>query len=442
MIPIQRNTVAKQQRRVNAIQQLQNKISRVQISKRSNNGLAGYQRPRYNQRNPINIYGYRPNIIPKRRNNNNNNNNRNNNSRQMRRPQIPRDAYTMCRLDPFKSNGRLPGIPDGSGVRRMVIDHRMTTTFTFGSSGTINLFLAPFLPSPVLAQCVDTTFAINGITHGQNSPNPQLYIPVCLPEWSQQALTWDATAGQFNNVAPVFDAAQFRFVTLGWRLYYTGTSLTNSGNILVSSAPFSAEAPMPNPTSMTIYSSNDPTNTNIGANQVFRTEINCILMYNWGSYFSSSQTVNRPLSCGARGLLRHSGPDYEFRKIHTTMNYITNASDTSDQTSSSIQQSTPTPALAGRSAVVQGIDDSWDMTVIAVTGGTTGQSFVLDLIACVEYAPQAYSPTYAMAKTGPPENKALMQRAENIIKTIPLATALDTLVNVGTTAAGVVAAFM
>lgn len=325
------------------------------------------------------------------------------------------EAYRKCRLTPFRSLGSSVGIPDGAVGRRVVIDHRMITTLQFGSSGTIYLAIVPCLPSPLWVYNGDTV--INGVAYPDNVGS-YFYNPVCLGEWDQMALTYNATAGHFNLVANPFAATKFRIVTIGWSLHYMGTTLTDSGNVVINSGPMTFGDSQPNTVTFAVYSGASGTNTNISANQVFIRELNDTWL-NTGTIASNSETVVLPLKANCHGVLRHASPNYPVFELSEYMTYVTQAIDNS--VISVLMNKSATPATAGISGVVQGIDMGWDPLSINITGGTSGQSVMLDLLVCVEYYPGPSSSVYALAKPGPVESKGLIQSVENAARAMPLA---------------------
>lgn len=345
---------------------------------------------------------------------------------------ITKDAYANCRLRPFQAMGNSQGIPDGTAIRRLVLDHRLTTTLTFGSTGTLNLVLAPALPSPLWVQATDAGVLINGETHSYNNPNALLYVPVVFPEWSLQTMDWEATAGKFNNCHTLFSSGKFRLVTLGWSLSYVGTSLTNSGVIKASSATIGCGEPFPNPAEFTIFSSRSGTNTNVSSNQVLISTLDAPFLGSSLSQFTSQSTRIIPLREGASGILRHSGSGYEFKRLSQDQRYMTLASGTENY--SFLMQTVATPLHVKDSGVVQGIDTDWDLTILSITGGTSGQAVVLDMIVCVEYCPQPDSSAFPLAKTAPSGNDKLISQVEETAKRMPVAEvgeAIGTALSVG-----------
>lgn len=350
--------------------------------------------------------------------------------------------YATCRLTPFQSKGNALGIPDATNTRRLVVDHRLFTTLTFGSSGTLDLALVPALPSPVWVYPADSTMRINGQIHGENI-NVGVMIPLVLSEWDSILLSYFDGAGNYNDVAALYGSNKFRIVTYGWSLSYLGTSLTDSGMIKVTSAGLTLGDAIPNVHTFEVYSSKSGTNTNFQANQVLTRPMNA---YPFSlDYFNAANTydtVMTPLRKGASGVLRHSGADYEYQTLSSNMTYV---SAPQNNNLSAVQNYTPTPNRCGNAGVTQGWDNGWDTTVLSISGGTTGQSVMLDLIVCVEYAPTPNSTSYTLAKMGPPTDPKLMESVEKQARDMPLAkvgAAVSEAITIGKTVASIATAFV
>lgn len=121
---------------------------------------------------------------------------------------IDRD-YIHCRLMPFSMSGGM-GIPDGSETKRLVVDHRMVNTFTFGTSGTINIAITPTLPNSIwvnTGSISDLTWLLNGTTHPFNSATSQVYVPICQPEWAALPMYRFASTGSIDTVQTLYNSA-------------------------------------------------------------------------------------------------------------------------------------------------------------------------------------------------------------------------------------------
>jgi len=350
-----------------------------------------------------------------------------------RRPRIRMAALTdnfmRCRLDPFNSRGSM-GIPDGSQTQRIVVDHRLLQSITFGSSGHLSLCIAPSLPSPLWVYPRDTTTYIG--THQTAYPNSALVVPVSLPEWYNQPINWAGATGNINNVVPLYGAEKARIVTMAWRLSYCGTSLNDSGVIRVNSTSTSVGSPSPNQAITHIYSAYAAANTNVDPVQINTRSLNMMVgptLFESGT--CTQRTVVCPLRFGARGLVPKNEGEYEYQPVYTNMTYLVSPN---FDFISTLQQFGPTPPLAGESGISQFYDSSWDVVTIDISGGTSGQAIMLDLIMCVEYAPTIDSAIAPLSKASPPANTQMVQAANNAARAQPLATTLQNVTSAASTA--------
>lgn len=343
--------------------------------------------------------------------------------------------YAMCRLKPFSGMGDLTGIPDGANGRRILIDHRLRTNITFGPNGSATLVIAPCVPSPLWVLATDAGMIINSQLYPDSNPSAH-FIPVPLSEWAGSALTYFANSGQINSAAPLYGSGKFRIVTCGWNLQYVGTTLTDSGLITINSAGLSIDPPNRNVDTFTVFSSQSGTATNFSSDEILVSIVNAQGTSGWlttpSSITLSDQTITSPLKFGANGVLRHSDPDYKVCDLHNSQNYLI----LNGGTESLLMQRTPTPSFIQNSACISGYDAGWDATSIFINGGTSGQTFFIDIVLCIEYYPEPSTSMYALAKQGPSPSVGLMQSVEQKAKSMPLAaigSVLSTAVKIGAT---------
>lgn len=357
------------------------------------------------------------------------------------------DPYVICRLNPFASKGS-SGIPDGSQVRKLVVDHRLTVTVTFGSTGTVGLMFVPALPSPIWVRHFDATTQINGVATS-NLSNTDLLIPVPVSEWGSQPLTYHNTAGQYDDTAPLYTAARARIVSGAWQIMYLGTTLTDSGVVRVNTAAFGVGTALPNVAPFGVHSWSTATTTSYSVDQVLvrpvTTEIDAT------SFTTSANTYDTTLtrlSRGCHGLLKHAGKDYEFKEVAANTTFLMTQN---NENYSMLCNKVITPTTVSNSGVVQFYDNEWDATFLTISGGTNGQSFVFDCVLCVEYAPAPSSAVYSIAKHGRPTNQAALTTAETAASKQPnsqpgsftssmvnAASTISTVVDVASAVAGIV----
>lgn len=328
------------------------------------------------------------------------------------------DPYVVCRLNPFASKGS-QGIPDGTQIRKLVVDHRQTTTITFGSTGQVGIVFAPALPSCVWVRSADATTLINGVATAAGFAN-QFLATVPTTEWRSQPLTYFNLAGQYDNLPPLYNSGRARIVSGAWQIMYLGTSLTNSGAIRVNNGSLVVDPPLPNLNNFTVFNWSGAGSTVYATSQVFvrpvQTSLDEALFTNSGASYDT--TITR-LSNGCHGIMKHAGKEFEFKEVFPNVTYLSSAN---NENNSMLLNVSTTPLITANAGVCQFYDHEWDCSFISITGGTPGQSFMLDTILCVEYAPLPNSSVFALAKHGRPANPAAIKQAEAGASQMPVSS--------------------
>nr|WEU70892.1 MAG: hypothetical protein 2 [Hangzhou hepe-like virus 1] len=341
-----------------------------------------------------------------------------NNNRRIAKAGLAKNPYAMCRLMPFHSGGRNLGIPDGTDVRRILMDHRMQNTFVIGSSGTMNIAITPALPSSVWfnSQVFDTTFSVNGQTFPYHTGNQVLMFPLMQPEWREGTVRLYNTEGRFDDADPIYNSTKSRIVTVGWSILYTGTSLNNSGIIRVNKQQIGVGDLQPNMASFSVWNSQSGTdkNWNPGQVQIRVLDQTC-------SFYASNTSDTRtfPLKSGCHGVLKHSSDEYEWCNITPNLCFL--ALPSNENVSALPHLNIGGEGQMAHWPQVSSFDNGWSSTLLTISGATPGSSFVLDTIYCVEYTPSISSQTYPLAKQGPPKNDNLVQRVDKAATAQPVA---------------------
>lgn len=322
-------------------------------------------------------------------------------------------AYAMCRLNPFKSLGKSLGIPDGSDVKRILMDHRMINTFTIGDSGSVRIAITPAIPSSVWWQG-DSTTKLNGATFSFNTT--PLFRCIVQPEWRDLPCNLEDLAGHYNPAMAIFNSTKARIVTVGWNLTYTGTSLDNSGGMIINAQQLTMGNTIPNTTSFTIVNSQSGSNKGFNPSQILLRILNDKPSF---GYSNNNETNTIALQRGAHGILRHSANEYEWCDVSNNMVIPAWASD--ETISALTSQEYGTESTIGHWPHVASFDPSWVSTLINIQGAKPGATFMLDTIYCVEYCPSPSSTVFAIAKGGPTQNNTVMQHVDNAAKNLPIA---------------------
>lgn len=328
-------------------------------------------------------------------------------------------AYAMCRLNPFRSMGLTSGIPDGSDVRRILLDHRMINTFTIGSSQSLRIAITPTIPSSIWWSG-DAETRLNGALFPFNNTGwtSSLFRPICQPEWRDLPVSLQNTESRFNPAMALFHSTKARIVTVGWNLMYTGATINNSGVIILNSQQFTMGDSFPNPGDFAVVNSQSESNKTFTKDQILIRVLNDFPAFGAGN---NNQTRTISLRSGAHGVLRHSAPEYEWCPVTNNMCFPASAND--ERHAVLMSQEYSTESTMGHWPQISFNDPGWASTLISINGATVGSTIALDTIYCIEYCPSLTSGVFPIAKEGPNDNQKLMQHVDNAAKSLPIAKA-------------------
>jgi len=343
-------------------------------------------------------------------------------NRPVARKGVMNNPYAMCRLMPFKSQGKALGIPDGTDLKRILMDHRMQNTFTVGSSGSVNIAITPALPSSIWFQTevTDTDFKVNSMNFPHHTGDSNLMFTVMQPEWRNLSVDLRGTAGHYDDATALYGSTKSRIVTVGWSLLYTGTSLNNSGIVRVNRAQLSTNTLQPNSTDFHVVNSQGSVDKVWNNDQLLIRK----LEVKPGFYQSNTyDTKTFPLKAGCHGVLKHTADEYEWATITNDLAFI--AAPHQERVSFLIHNDISSELTMVHWPHVASYDNGWSSTLLTISGATPGSSFVLDTLYCVEYAPSISADVYALAKSGPPRNENIINTVSNIASKQPIAQSGD-----------------
>lgn len=346
---------------------------------------------------------------------------RNNNGAVARRG-VMNNPYAMCRLMPFKSQGKSLGIPDGTDLKRILIDHRMQNTFTIGTTGSVNIAITPALPSSVWfqTQATDPDFKCNSMNFPAHTGSDSVMYSVMQPEWRYLPVHLRNTAGEFDDASPLYGSTKSRIVTVGWSILYTGTSLNNSGLIRVNRAQLSTNTLQPNSEEFIVYNSQGGSDKHWNHDQVQIRKLEVQPAFYAANTFD---TKTFPLKAGCHGVLKHTADEYEWATISTNLAFM--AMPIWEKHSFLIHNDISSEETMVHWPQVASFDNGWASTLITISGATPGSSFVLDTLYCVEYAPSISADVYALAKAGPAKNENIVNKVAAIAAKQPIAQSGD-----------------
>jgi len=329
--------------------------------------------------------------------------------------------YLQCRLDPFNAKPSA-GIPDGNSLPKIVIDHRIATTVTVGTSGNFSVVIVPCLPH---MQLFKAATSITGYTLSSGVTPSTLSLYGTPGFWTSMQTPREFAAYQaytgsgLQEVFGPYSASAFRIVTLATRVSYTGVPTAASGTY-------------------TVYS--DSARKEDGRRPAaLPVDVNSGVSMSSGDSYITSLDLNPPQGMLSAGTLvqrtdiplmvinKHVG-DYNFVDVPGSKTFLVDTTLTATPTWVSTIASAAPPLTAG----VLGYDSSWQPAVIQIDGAATGATFRFETIICVEYVPGVQSDAYRLAKPSANAPQAIAETETQVAKT-PVArndaTNLDLAIN-------------
>lgn len=336
--------------------------------------------------------------------------------------------YIHCRLNPFTSGNQTSGIPDGSSVKRIVVDHRFYVDVTIGSAGTAVFKTLPVLPCPLLVKpgsATVTGFTYNGfswntaagtaggadLSGGWASVGP-------IPEWTNFVSTVYPIAAPPPNTGALdpYLAIKARMVTQAMRITYTGQSQSCSGMLtcLQNDFGFDDSSVTLNEISafLDIQAGSASTPLTVLAGTAWTGLIDARSIF---GQITQDTVMIRPES-GITVLTRHLGQSYRWR---TVLPY-----------GMLLIPSGPTPkavyAFAANTAnayngFVTWIDNEWASSEVQISGATSGTTFRAELIQCMEYEVSATSPFYKLSSMPSVVSTKAVEITQNVLNNAPIA---------------------
>jgi len=237
-----------------------------------------------------------------------------------------------------------------------------------------------------------------------------------LNEWTTQASAVNWVGTPPPTVVDPFASARYRVITQAFRVYYSGQANTCSGIVTATTDSISVEAaPAVNGSAIAYntYTAGVPTSGSFNTDTVYMTRITA------GSNPTVilPSTVQQRPETGCNILVKHTGPDYEW--INMPEYGIV-----------PVASGAPTNAWG---SVVTGIsnpgyillDPGWESVTVGISGATTGTTFRVECIMCVEYEPTPNSNVARFAKTPMTSSPGAVAAVDAIAKTIPTTVPLN-----------------
>jgi len=354
-----------------------------------------------------------------------------------RMPQM--HPWMHCRLNPFTSGNRIPK-PDGRGSNFIVVDHWVADAITCTSTnGFVIQTLPGCLPFSALitgAATSGTDITVNGVVYTNNASLATGMLPIGVPkEWaapySSVGTSWKISSTSTND--PYF-SSKARVTSVGRRLRYISTLTSASGQVAISASPFaisdafvktdvsSTAAAKQTSLTYTGFDNATPTVFAPAGSQVRSLDF----AFGAPNNFGRDTIMARPEQ-GISWTSKQAGDVHDF---HPTPDYgfgvTSNVSLVPDQTTGSNLASTVCdPGRSSSTATPPAVwmyDPSWIGEVVTVTGVTSGTTFMLETVVCVEYEVQQGSVFNALAQRASPHIKSVVENTQAMVNRLPVAT--------------------
>lgn len=308
----------------------------------------------------------------------------------------PVSMYEMCRLNPFDGHGNA-AIPDGSNSNFIVSDTFAVSVIKPTAAGQ-DIVIQTLPTMPILA-CVGSTtnFNVDGVNMtalseiGWNSTSTTLsWVPCCVPP--QFAGSHDPGV----NLIDPWNSTGYRFISIAYRLIYTGPVNTCAGSITVTpnNVTFSTGPVTNTGNGMTL---NTQSATNVVTALTTNIPTLVIDVSNNTSVMQRSSRTYRPeQGCIVRAT--HSGTSHQRLASPATSYGVI--------TPQSIGQATNAYNVF-RNTSSCGIicyDNDWTGYQISIQGMNSDASYRLEAVMCFEVNPSVQSAFYPMTRKESPND--------------------------------------
>jgi len=335
--------------------------------------------------------------------------------------------YASCSLDPFSTPGGVM-IPDGSTGKRIVIDHRMYMDVTpANGSNSFTFKVLPIMPCPVIFKpLVSSTGSLNigGISYTQatlGAMTDQAWIvPRIYPEYSPMLTNLPNSFATITPDPPLYDCTKARFVSIAYRVYYTGPANNASGLITVSGSSIGVNR-MGNAEAIRVWDAQTDSVSSVYPASELVTNRLAIGATSALNVLTSDTVMHRP-EVGAYGHLKHLSPTHDFVPYYNNPLLLVSSDADFESTS-------PVAYLCVNGGYFGGginlIDDGWSSQDVVITYPTTTNiSYRIEVISCVEYMINPTSSVARFAKDPPRANQSQLTKVNTALKNMPVASPL------------------
>lgn len=317
--------------------------------------------------------------------------------------------YVHCRRSPFTGRGGA-AIPDGGNSNFVVNDTFAVDNISVSTAGaSFVIQTTPTLPSLAMVASLNpltingNAITANTVLQPASGVLGRQWTPVAIPT----AFVGSHTPG--SNAVDPWSSIGWRFITIGYRIVYTGPVTTCAGSITVTPNNVSyAHAGMATGTGITLRGASI-TNTDLGPYNLSTPLLQMDITTNISAFNRASRTF-RPEE-NIMLLSQHSGNNFEVKPTPSCPYGVV--------TSDSVVANTATTAynvlrqVAGANSIVV-YDNAWSGYQIAFTGLNADASFRFETVVCFEVNPSIASPFYAMTVKESPRDQIALDHGNKV----------------------------
>jgi hypothetical protein len=322
--------------------------------------------------------------------------------REMPNERAYKDHFMQCRFDPFNRTPTAVKIPDGRGKSVITRDYKTAYAISLTDADTLDFRISPTFPFPVRFNPDNAAgVLINGLSLGipNTTTPPPAGTPAILgsPVATAMSTLYLSTG---SNTAESTNTIGARYVTLGYRLYYTGAAALCSGIVLADNLNARITGNAGSNGTNTQYSySVTGTLANVAIPSGSAPQISVDTTPFGYATFTSDQVVLRPEN-GLHGVLKMTklASDHPFVPWYDTGAYVLQSTSAANNSQYSIYSNSDSFNVNTTRLGCFFWDDAFMETNIRLTG--TGQ-YRLELICCMEMELAMQSNMIDLARPSP-----------------------------------------
>jgi hypothetical protein len=309
--------------------------------------------------------------------------------------------YLHCRFESAPAISRV-FIPDGKGSHIISSEHR--SSYDLVTTGATLIRIMPGLPYTALVY-TGLAYTVNGVSGKTAS------LGAAQPLYAANGYI-DTIDCQTTNTS-TYKATRARLIANKITLAYIGTSQSAAGYVTVSSVPFKVDMVSPNPAAITWGLGGAATATAPSAASAVKLATTDIPGFNLNPLYPD--TIRLRPENGIKASAKMSSRDHNFVPFHEQpIAIITDDNLSGIAANSMLLQTMSSTNVANYRAGYQILDDNFSAMDIYIS---SGNSYTLDVITCVEYEVSPQS-SFAPLSTASPQLDEHALRVENQVNAI------------------------